>query len=173
MTLVRRLRYDLLSARFPRAVLASWTLTTIIVLYCFAVAGIVFDGALHSFATEGAGMLLFGATVFCPIVGLCSRYRGALAAPQDVSAAMRGTMAATVAAGTAHTPVPTAFMTMTALLPAQGLPAVQSDAECAPYPNAKPERLLRRAPRNRSRQPTSTSCVEYRSRGAAAGLCVG
>ena len=116
MTLLHRLRHDLLSARFPRAVLASWILTTVIVLYCFAIAGIIFNGPLHSFAAEGAGMLLFGAAVFCLLVGLSSGYQGALAVPQDISAAVLGTMATTVAAGTVHAPVATAFMTMTALL---------------------------------------------------------
>ena len=116
MTLGNRLRRDLLSARFPRAVLASWILTTVIVLYCFAIASIIFSGPLQPFATEGAGMLLFGAAVFCLVVGLSSGYQGALAVPQDISAAVLGTMATTVAAGTSHAPLAAAFMTMTALL---------------------------------------------------------
>ena len=116
MTLLHRLRHDLLSVRFPRAVLASWIFTTVIILYCFAIAGVIFNGPLHSFAAEGAGMLLFGAAVLCLLVGLSSGYQGALAVPQDISAAVLGTMATTVAAGTAHAPVETAFMTMTALL---------------------------------------------------------
>lgn len=116
MTFLHGLRHDVLSAKFPRAVIASLILTTIVVLYCFAVAGIIFNGPLHSFAVEGAGMLLFGAAVCCLLVGLSSGYQGALAVPQDISAAVLGTMATTVAAGTAHTPIGTGFMTMTALL---------------------------------------------------------
>ena len=116
VTLGNRLRHDLLSARFPRAVLAAWILTTVIVLYCFAIAGVIFSGPLHPFAAEGAGMLLFGAAVFCLLVGLSSGYQGAIAVPQDIPAAVLGTMATTVAAGTAHAPIASAFMTMTALL---------------------------------------------------------
>ena len=116
VTLLYRLRRDLLSARFPRAVLTAWLLTTIIVLYCFAIAGTIFNGPLHPFATNGAGMLLFGSAVYCLLVGLSSGYHGALAVPQDISAAVLGTMAATVAAGTAQAPDATAFLTMTALV---------------------------------------------------------
>ena len=116
VTLLQRLRHDLLSAKFPRALLAACTVTAVLVLYCFAISGIIFNGPLHPFAAEGAGMLLFGAAVFCLVVGLSSGYGGALAAPQDASAVVLGTMAATVAAGTDHAPATTAFMTMTALL---------------------------------------------------------
>ena len=116
VTLLHRLRHDLLSAKFPRAVLAACTVTAVLVLYCFAISGIIFSGPLHSFAAAGAGMLLFGAAVFCLVVGMSSGYDGALAAPQDASAVVLGTMATTVAAGTAHAPATTAFMTMTALL---------------------------------------------------------
>ena len=116
VTLVHRLRHDLVSAKFPRAVLAACTVTAVLVLYCFAISGIIFNGPLHPFAVEGAGMLLFGAAVFCLVVGLSSGYDGALAAPQDASAVVLGTMAGTVAAGTAHEPATSGFMTMTALL---------------------------------------------------------
>ena len=91
-------------------------MTAVLVLYCFAISGIIFNGPLHPFAVEGAGMLLFGAAVFCLVVGLRSGYDGALAAPQDASAVVLGTMATTVAAGTAHGPAASGFMTMTALL---------------------------------------------------------
>ena len=116
MTLPSQLRRDFLSSKFPRALVAGWILATIIVLYCFAVSAIIFRGPLLPFAAEGAGMLLFGAAVFCLLVGLSSGYRGALAVPQDISAAVLGTMATTVAAGTAYAPAQTTFMTMTALL---------------------------------------------------------
>ena len=121
MTLPSRLRRDFLSSKFPRALFAAPILTTIIVLYCFAISAIIFRGPLLPFAAEGAGMLLFGAAVFCLLVGLSSGYRGALAVPQDNSAAVLGTMATTVAAGTAYAPAQTTFMTMTALLIISGL----------------------------------------------------
>ena len=121
MTLPSQLRRDFLSSKFPRALVAAPILTTIIVLYCFAISAIIFRGPLLPFAAEGAGMLLFGAAVFCLLVGLSSGYRGALAVPQHISAAVLGTMATTVAAGTAYAPAQTTFMTMTALLVISGL----------------------------------------------------
>ena len=116
MTLPSQLRRDFLSSKFPRALVAGWILATIIILYCFAISAIIFRGPLLPFAAEGAGMLLFGAAVLCLLVGLSSGYRGALAVPQGISAAVLGTMATTVAAGTAYAPAQTTFMTMTALL---------------------------------------------------------
>ena len=86
------------------------------VIYCFAIAGVIFNGPLQTFTAQGAGMLLFGAGIFTLVVGLWSGYRGALAGPQDISAAVLGTMATTVAAGTAHAGATAAFMTMTMLL---------------------------------------------------------
>ena len=116
MMLASELYRDFLSAKFPRALVIAWIMTAIIVLYCFAIAAIIFSGPLLPFVIEGAGMMLFGATVFCLVVALISGYRGALGGPQDMPAAVLGTMGATVAAGTAYAPPETAFMTMTALL---------------------------------------------------------
>ena len=116
MMLPSELCRDFLSAKFPRALFAAWIMTAIIVLYCFAIAAIIFSGPLLPFVVEGAGMMLFGATVFCLVVALTSGYRGVLAGPQDMPAAVLGTMGATVAAGTAYAPAETTFMTMTALL---------------------------------------------------------
>ena len=116
VTLLSELRRDLLSAKFPRALVAAWIITAIVVLYCFAVAAIIFSGPLSRFVVEGVGMMLFGATVFCLLVAVISGYRGAIAGPQDISATVLGTMGVTVAARTAYASDETTFMTMTALL---------------------------------------------------------
>ena len=116
-----RLRADLLSAKLPRAVVAGWVLGAVVVLYSFALATIVFSGPLLPFAAQGAGMMMFGALVFCLVIGVSSNYPGMLGMPHETPAVVLGALSGAVVAGAANGPTLTAFLTMTALLVVSGL----------------------------------------------------
>ena len=66
-------------------------------------------------------MMLFGAMVFCLLIGGASSYSGMLALPQESPATVLGTLSAVVAASTVSGPDEAAFMTMAALLVVSGL----------------------------------------------------
>lgn len=115
-----RLREDLLSAKLLRAVVAGWVLGAVLVLYCFALATLVFNGPLLPYAAQGAGMMMFGGFVFCLLIGATSCYPGMLGMPQEIPATVLGALAGGVVAAAANGPALAAFMTMTALLIVSG-----------------------------------------------------
>lgn len=121
MNRLSELRADLLSPRIPRAVAVGFLMTAVIVIHCLALAAIVFNGPLLPFAVQGAGMMLFGAIVFCLVIGGASSYPGMLAYPQEIPATVIGTLGAGIVASTASAQAETAFATMVALMILSGL----------------------------------------------------
>ena len=107
---------NLLSAEVPRAIVAAWVMAALVVPYSFAVSSIIFGGPLLPFVTAGAGLMMFGSIVLCLLSAWTSSYRGVVANPHEIPAAVLGSVGAAVAASMAHVPTNAAFMTMVALL---------------------------------------------------------
>ena len=107
---------DALSAEVPRAIVAAWVMAALAVPYSFAVSSIIFSGPLLPFVTAGAGLMMFGSIVLCLLSAWTSSYRGVLANPHEVPAAVLGSVGASVAASMSHVQAHAAFMTMVALL---------------------------------------------------------
>ena len=84
--------------------------------YAFAVSSIIFTGPLLPFVTAGAGLMMFGSIVLCGLSAWTSSYRGFIASPHEIPAAVLGTVGASVAASLAYAPANAAFMTMVALM---------------------------------------------------------
>lgn len=107
---------QLFSAEVPRAIVAGWIMAALTVPYAFAVSSIVFNGPLLPFVTAGAGLMMFGSIVLCGLSAWTSSYRGFIANPHEIPAAVIGTAGAAVAVTLSNAPAPAAFMTMVALL---------------------------------------------------------
>ena len=107
---------ELLSAEIPRAIVAGWIIAALTVPYSFAVSSIIFTGPLLPFVTLGAGLMMFGAIVLRVLSAWTSSYRGLITEPQEIPAAVLGTVGASVAASMAYAPTQGVFMTMVALL---------------------------------------------------------
>lgn len=108
---------DALSAEVPRAIVAAWVIAALTVPYSFAVSSIIFGGPLLPFVTASAGLMMFGSIMLCLLSAWTSSYRGVVANPHEIPAAVLGSVGAAVAASMAHVlPAHAAFMTMVALL---------------------------------------------------------
>lgn len=107
---------ELLSAQVPRAIVAGWIIAAMTVPYSFAVSSIIFTGPLLPFVTLGAGLMMFGSIVLRLLSAWTSSYRGLITNPQEIPAAVLGTVGAGVAASMAYAPTQGVFMTMVALL---------------------------------------------------------
>ena len=119
---LEELRTDLASRKMARALGVGFLMAAIVVIHCLALGTVVFNGPLSLYAVQGAGMMLLGAIAFCVVAGVASGYRGMLALPQEVPAAVLGSLSGTVAAGAAgNGQGEAAFMTMVALLVASSL----------------------------------------------------
>ncbi len=121
MKRLSELQADLLSPKMLRALAVGLLMAAVIVIHCLALATIVFSGPLLPFVVQGACMMVFGAMVFCLLIGGASSYPGMLACPQEIPATVLGTLGATVVASTVNGPGETAFVTMAALLVSSGL----------------------------------------------------
>ena len=106
-----------------RALFAGWLVAVLVVPYSLALATVIFTGPLQPFVADGARMMLFGAAVFCSVVAVTSGYRGSLAEPQEIPAAVLGTIGAAVGSAMAHAPPRAAFITMTVVLVLSSLSA--------------------------------------------------
>ncbi|MEO1590512.1 MAG: hypothetical protein AAFU71_04370, partial [Cyanobacteria bacterium J06632_22] len=74
--------------RLLSTLLASLTASCFVVIYCVSYAAILFNGRLAPFMSRGIGLLLFSAVVVGTGVATLSSYRGAIAAPQNSTAAI-------------------------------------------------------------------------------------
>ncbi len=119
MERLSEMRGDLLSPVMLRALAVGVLMAAVAIIHCLALAAIVFNGPLLPYAVQGAGMMLFGAMVFCLLVGGASSYPGMLAYPQEIPATVIATLGAAVTAGAAGAAAGSgeaAFATMAALL---------------------------------------------------------
>ena len=116
MRLASGLLRDALSRKIARAIVAAWVMAALTVPYSFAVSGLIFNGPLVPYVAAGAGLMMFGSSVLCLLSAWTSSYRGVIANPQDIPAAVLGTVAASVAASMSMVPAQAAFVTVVALL---------------------------------------------------------
>ena len=105
-----------LSGEIARAIVVAWVMAALAVPFAFAISSIVFGGPLLPFVAAGAGMMMFGTSVMCLLSAWTSSYRGLIAGPQDVPAALLGSVGVAVAGSMSDVASQAAFMTMVALL---------------------------------------------------------
>ena len=116
MKRLSEMRGDLQSPVMFRALAVGVLVSAVIIIHCLALATIVFNGPLLPHAVQGASMMLFGAMVFCLLIGASSSFSGMLAYPQEIPATVIATLGGAVAAGTATGFGEGEFATMAALL---------------------------------------------------------
>ncbi|MYH59886.1 MAG: STAS domain-containing protein [Boseongicola sp. SB0675_bin_26] len=111
---------DLLSPVMMRALAVGALVAAVVIIHCLALAAVIFKGPLLPYAVQGAGMMVFGAMVFCLLIGTTSSFSGMLACPQEIPATAIAALGAAVAAGSGLGP-DAAFTTMVVLLLLSGV----------------------------------------------------
>ncbi len=89
------------TATFGRVItglLAGLIVGVVVVIVAISFALLIFSGELADFAARGIGLALYTAVVMAGLIALFSSFRGMVATPQDVPAAITALIAAAVAA---------------------------------------------------------------------------
>ncbi len=98
------------------ALSAGFLIGVIIVIVQVSYAAMIFSGSLDTFVAQGIGILLFGTLVLAVVVALASSFRGAIANPQDTSAAILAVVGAAIVAAMPDATPETQFATVVAAM---------------------------------------------------------
>lgn len=98
------------------ALSAGFLIGVIVVIVQVSYAAMIFSGSLDTFVAQGIGILLFGTLVLAVVVALASSFRGAIANPQDTSAAILAVVGAAIVAAMPDATPETQFATVVAAM---------------------------------------------------------
>lgn len=94
---------------------------TLLIIIETSFANLIFAGNLAPLAPRAAGLTIFGAMAMALVVGLGSSFKGVVAVPQDIPAAILAVGAASIAAALAGAGAQAQYATVLALMAVSGL----------------------------------------------------